>query len=340
MKSRNIVYILLTCLSLLFVIMLFFPVMKTDHKSENYLYIDKNDTPDSVYKKIKNSSVFNSLQFSGIKMCGFLINYSNHVHSGKYAIENTDSPFSFMRKLRGGKQTPVRITIPIVHTLNDLSSRLSKVLEPDSSSFICTFLSPEVLQELKLDSANVLCMFIPNTYEVYWNITPTALLKRIKREHDNFWTAQRKAKAKAIGLTTNEVYTLASVVQQESENEDERPIIAGMYMNRLRKRMKLQADPTVKFALQDFSLRRITYDHLKYDSPYNTYIYEGLPIGPICIPSINAIESVLNHSNHDYLYMCAKEDLSGTHNFSKSFKEHSINARRYSKMLNECRIYK
>lgn len=340
MKLRNVAYIIFACLSLFVMIMCFFPVMKSDRKSEIYLYIERDDIADSVYSKIKGLSVFNSLQFSGLKICGFFMNYSDHVYSGKYLIENMDTPFSLMRKLRGGKQTPVRITIPIVHTLNDLSSRLSKVTEPDSSSFIDTFLSPEVLREYNLDSTSVMCMFIPNTYEVYWDITPIGLLKRIKREHDNFWTEERREKAKAIGLTTNEVYTLASVVQQETENKEERPIIAGMYLNRLKKQMKLQADPTVKFALQDFSLRRITYKHLKYDSPYNTYLYEGLPIGPICVPSLNAIESVLNHSDHDYLYMCAKEDLSGTHNFSKSFKEHSINAKRYSNMLNERRIYK
>lgn len=149
------------------------------------------------------------------------------------------------------------------------------------------------------------------------------------------WTSERKALADKVGLTTNEVYALASIVEQESANEQERPMIAGMYLNRLRQGMKLQADPTVKFALGNFSLRRILHEHLIVDSPYNTYQHEGLPIGPICIPSLNAIESVLHYQPHDYLYMCAKEDFSGTHNFAKTYAEHLINAQKYTDALNK-----
>lgn len=179
------------------------------------------------------------------------------------------------------------------------------------------------------------CLFIPNTYEVYWDITPAKLLQRMKREHDAYWTENRKKLAEKAGLTTNEVYTLASIVEQESANEKERPMIAGMYLNRLRQGMKLQADPTVKFALGNFGLRRILHEHLIVDSPYNTYQHEGLPVGPICIPSQNAIESVLHYAPHDYLYMCAKEDFSGTHNFAKTYAEHLMNARKYTDALNK-----
>ena len=163
-------------------------------------------------------------------------------------------------------------------------------------------------------------------------------MKRMKKEYDRFWNAQRLNKAKAAGLTPVEVSTLASIVEEETADKDEMPVVAGLYLNRLRIGMPLQADPTVKFALQDFGLRRILYKHLETDSPYNTYKCQGLPPGPIRIPSIHAVESVLNYSHHRYLYMCAKEDLSGTHNVARTLSEHQANARRYQQALNRRNI--
>ncbi|MCD7816338.1 MAG: endolytic transglycosylase MltG, partial [Bacteroides sp.] len=182
------------------------------------------------------------------------------------------------------------------------------------------------------------CLFIPNTYEVYWTMTPEAFVKRMQKEHDRFWNEERKAKAQSIGLTPEEVATLASIVEEETANNAEKPMVAGLYINRLHADMPLQADPTVKFALQDFGLRRILHTHLETDSPYNTYKHTGLPPGPIRIPSIQGIESVLNYTRHNYLYMCAKEDFSGTHNFAATFSQHLANARKYQRELNRRKI--
>ena len=198
---------------------------------------------------------------------------------------------------------------------------------------MAAFTDKALLGELGADTATAAALFVPNTYEVYWNIAPADLLRRMKKEFDAFWTADRRALAAQMELSPFEVATLASIVEKESANAAERPAIAGMYLNRLRQGMKLQADPTVKFALGNFGLRRILHEHLTVDNPYNTYRYEGLPPGPICIPSPGAIDAVLHYARHSYLYMCAKEDFSGTHNFAVTYEEHLANARRYAEAL-------
>ena len=181
-------------------------------------------------------------------------------------------------------------------------------------------------------------LFIPNTYEVYWNMSADAFMKRMQKEHAAFWNDERLKKAQRIGLTPEEVSTLASIVEEETANGPEKPMVAGLYINRLNKGMLLQADPTVKFGLQEFGLKRILFKHLEVDSPYNTYKYAGLPPGPIRIPSIQGLESVLNYTQHNYIYMCAKEDFSGTHNFAVTAAQHQANARRYQQALNRRKI--
>ncbi len=299
---------------------------------DTYIYIDRDDTPDSVYTKI--ASATDGGHTAGLKLCGTLMAYGSHVHAGRYLVSPSMGALRLMRNLRGGRQAPVSLVIPVVHTVDDLAGKLSHVLEADSATLSSTFRNADVLAELKTDTATLPCLFIPNTYEVYWDIAPRDLLLRMKKEHDAFWTPERTAQAKAAGLTADEAYTLASIVEQESANEAERPMIAGMYLNRLHTGMKLQADPTVKFALHDFALRRIMHKHLTVDSPYNTYLHEGLPAGPICIPSLSSINAVLHYSRHNYLYMCAKEDFSGTHNFAVTYEEHLQNAKRYADALN------
>ena len=176
-------------------------------------------------------------------------------------------------------------------------------------------------------------MFIPNTYEVFWTITGEDLLKRMRREYDRFWNEQRKDKAKSIGLTQKQVSTLASIVNEETANADEMPLVAGVYMNRLRIGMPLQADPTLFFAAKDYSIRRVLKKHTKIESPYNTYKYRGLPPGPIAVPTIEAIDAVLHYRHHNYLYFCAKEDFSGYHNFAVTLGDHMKNARRFQRAL-------
>ena len=185
------------------------------------------------------------------------------------------------------------------------------------------------------DTATVACLFVPNTYEVYWNITLDGLMERMQKEHDRFWNGERTAKATRLELTPNEVCIVASIIDEETANNAEKPMIAGMYLNRLKAGMPLQADPTIKFALKDFALKRIYHNMLQFDSPYNTYKNTGLPPGPIKIASVAGIDAVLNRTAHDYLYMCAKEDFSGTHNFARTYQEHLKNAAKYTKALNE-----
>lgn len=332
-KNKKMIYGTVAAVAVLVLVAYWLFLAAFSMKAGNaYIYIDEDDTPDSVYVKLDRSA--QPSQLLGVKVCGTLLGYKQRVRTGRYQVGGGLSSLRIMRNLRGGIQEPVKLVVPVTHTMNTLAGRLSRVLLADSASLAQAFASEPLLRGLEVDKATVPCLFVPNTYEVYWDITPEALLKRMKREHDAFWTPERKAKAAKAGLTPNEAYTLASIVEQESANEKERPMIAGMYLNRLRQGMKLQADPTVKFALGNFALRRILHVHLTVDSPYNTYRRAGLPPGPICIPSRNAILSVLDFVPHKYLYMCAKEDFSGTHNFAETYEEHLANARRYTAALN------
>lgn len=195
-------------------------------------------------------------------------------------------------------------------------------------------------QKLGYNKETLPCLFIPETYQVYWDMSAEEFFERMQKEHQKFWNQERLDKATAIGMTLTEVCTLASIVEEETNNNPEKPMVAGLYINRLHTGMPLQADPTIKFALQDFGLRRITNAHLAVKSPYNTYINAGLPPGPIRIPSPIGLDAVLNHTKHNYLYMCAKEDFSGTHNFASNYAEHMKNARKYWNALNERKIFK
>lgn len=305
----------------------------SSHKDSVYVLIDSDDTADSVYTKLQAAA--DPTQMLAMRMLGVATGYGKRVRPGRYGIDPSEGSLKVFRRLRNGQQTPVRLTIPSVRTLPQLAARLSQVIEADSATLAAAFTDDSVCAAYGLDTATMACLFLPNTYEVYWNITPTQLLDRMKRESRAFWTTARKEKAQAAGLTPCEVITLASIVDQETANDAEKPMVAGMYLNRLRQGMKLQADPTVKFALQRFDLRRILHEHLAADSPYNTYRYEGLPPGPICIPSLASIEAVLDYAHHDYIYMCANEDFSGTHRFAVTYAEHMQNARRYAETLNE-----
>jgi len=212
----------------------------------------------------------------------------------------------------------------------------------DSTDLLRVLRQPQICARYGVDTATVISLFIPNTYDVYWNISPENLLERMQRESRRFWNVDRTAKARELRLSPVQVMTLASIVDEETANEAEKPMVAGMYYNRLMLRnaeypngMPLQADPTIKFAWKRFDLRRIYNKLLHIDSPYNTYRNAGLPPGPIRIPSVSGIDAVLGLVHHDYLYMCAKEDFSGTHNFARTYREHLANAAKYSKALNE-----
>ena len=240
-----------------------------------------------------------------------------------------------MRKMKNGQQQPLMLTIPESRTMQKLAGALSHKLMMDSVEIAAALIDEVYCERWGYDTCTIAALFVPNTYEMYWNVTLDHFMERMVKEHDAFWNRQRQEKAEAAGLTPNEVCTMASIIDEETANNQEKPMIAGMYLNRLRKGMPLQADPTVKFALKNFELRRIYHDMLFLDNPYNTYRNVGLPPGPIKIASIKGIDAVLDNVKHDYLYMCAKEDFSGTHNFAVSYAEHLRNAARYAKALNE-----
>ena len=260
--------------------------------------------------------------------------YDQRVKPGNYAIRPGDSMRDICLRLLSGNQTPVKLVLPSVRTLDRLAGAVSKQIMTDSAAVMDLLTDVRFLDSLGYTSETIPCLFIPNTYEVYWTMSPKQFVTRMVKERNAFWTPARMAKAKALGLTPNEVITLASIVDEETIKNDEKPMVAKLYLNRLKRGMLLQADPTVKFALGEFELRRILYVHLQTNSPYNTYKYAGLPPGPIRIPTISAIESVLNPANHSYLYMCAKEDFSGYHNFATTLTQHNVNARRYQQALN------
>mgnify|MGYP000347254387 CR=1 FL=1 len=262
------------------------------------------------------------------------------IHTGRYAIRPGENVYHVYSRISRGYQEPVNLTIGSVRTLDRLAHNVAKQLMIDSIEIATLLFDSTFQQKMGYDKETMACMFIPETYQVYWDMSADSFFERMQKEHKRFWNDERLAKAQAIGMTPEEVCTLASIVEEETNNNGEKPMVAGLYINRLQRGMPLQADPTIKFALQDFGLRRITNENLRVESPYNTYINTGLPPGPIRIPSTKGIDSVLNYAKHNYIYMCAKEDFSGTHNFASNYTDHMANARKYWKALNERKIFK
>jgi UPF0755 protein len=314
---------------------LFFPQFHP--KNEAYVYIDSDDTIDSIYNKVKAAG--NPGNFEGFRWIAGYKRYGDHIHTGCYLIEPGDNAYHLYQRLAGGVQTPVNLTIGGARTFDRLARSVGNQLMIDSAEIAYLLNDPAFIESLGYTKETLYSFFIPNTYKVYWDMSVDDLFGRMKKEHKRFWNEERLARAKAIGLTPEQVCIVASIVDEETNYAPEKPAVAGLYMNRLRKGMALQADPTVKFALQDFKLRRITNAHLKVNSPYNTYRNRGLPPGPIRISSLKAIDSVLNYEKHNYLYMCAKEDFSGSHNFAATLSGHMANARKYWKALNDRKIY-
>lgn len=257
---------------------------------------------------------------------------------GHYVLRPGMSVIEVARMLKLGTQTPVRVTINNVRIPAQLAQKLARQIDADSAAVMQALTSKALAAEVGFDSVTLFSMFVPDSYEFYWTVTPEEFVKRMKREYDRFWTPERDAKRKRSGLSRLEVMTLASIVYEETRKTDEMPRIAGVYVNRLRKGIPLQADPTVKYAMQDFGLRRILYKHLKYPSPYNTYINKGLPPSPICMPGKNAINAVLDFEKHDYIFFCARPTFDGYHNFARTLREHNANARAYSAELNRRKI--
>ncbi|MDD3321868.1 MAG: endolytic transglycosylase MltG [Paludibacter sp.] len=316
---------------------LFAPNFTVNSDEKSYLHIPDKSSYENVLTNLKNEvSIFN---LSSFKQVSLILQYKKHIHPGRYEIKQGMNNFELIRLLRSGRQTPVKLTFNNIRTKEQLAGRLGKQLMADSTSIINLLNDSNYLSRLNLNPNTSICLFIPNTYEVFWNIDAYKLFERMDKEYNKFWTDERKAQAATIPLTETEVSTLASIIEEETNNKKDRPMVAGLYINRLKMGMPMQADPTVKFAVGDFSIKRILSGHLKTESPYNTYKIIGLPPGPIRVATPDGIDAVLHYSHHNYIYMCASETLNGEHKFAITWKEHLINAKKYRTTLNEMNIH-
>ncbi|RXK86305.1 endolytic transglycosylase MltG [Filimonas effusa] len=263
------------------------------------------------------------------------LNVWDKLKPGRFEIKKGENMLSIIRSLRNNQQAPVKLVINKIRTKEDLAKLIGKNFRTDSTTAIRFLTSNDSLQILGVDTNTVMTLVIPDTYSFNWQTPVKKIMQRLQDEHDKFWTNQRKSKATALGLTTEQAYTLASIVEEETNANQEKGNIASVYLNRIAKGMTLSADPTVKYALRDFGLKRIYFGHLTVNSPYNTYKNKGLPPGPICTPSTITIDAVLNSPRTDYLFFVASSNFDGTHHFSSNYAEHEQYAKVYQKALNE-----
>ena len=310
-----------------------------DIEESTYIYIDTDDDVDSVAQKVERQTKPESMRV--FHLYAGLLNLKDKIRTGRYEVTPDLSMLNLIRNIRNHNEKPIMLVVPSTRTMDQMAGKLANQLMADSAS-IAQYLNDESnMKALGYTKESLPGIFIPNTYEVYWDISIQKLMERMQKENVAFWNEERTAKLREVSeyagekMTKEKVITLASIVDSETANNGEKPTIAALYMNRLRKQMALQSDPTVIFAVGDFTIRRVLHEHLKVESPYNTYRNIGLPPGPIRVPSIAGIDAVLDHDKNGYIYMCAKEDFSGTHNFAVTYGEHLLNAARYVKALNE-----
>jgi UPF0755 protein len=301
-------------------------------KSE-YVYLDSNDNSDSLLVLLEKSHGLKHPYF--FKKLAEKMNLNNGIKNGRYTVNEKMTLTELIRVFREGRFKTSKLLIRELNTLEKFAAKCGEKLEPDSADFMNVFNDSSLLKELGFNKETVYALLLPDTYEFKWHTSPSELLHRMKYEYNLYWDSNRLKRADSCGLSAIEVNTLASIVAKETNKYDEMPMVAGMYINRIKKGMPLQADPTVKFALNDPGKRRIYFKDLEVVSPYNTYLNPGLPPGPICIPPKKAIEAVLNFVDHTYIFMCAKEDFSGYHNFSSTYAKHLMYARLYRKAQDE-----
>lgn len=336
--------IFLTLLSLVVVYgyrvysILYSPNVVVIEQQRVFIQIPTGSSYNDVLEIIESSGCIDD--FSAFKVASSRLGYPQSIKPGRYELKNRMSNKQLIATLRAGLQSPVRLTFTSFRTPAQLAQRVSRQIEADSVEIVAAFSTDSIASLYGFSAQTFIAMFVPNTYEFFWNTSSNGFFDRIKREYNVFWNEQRRKRAEEIGLSMVEVSILASIVQEETLKHDELKRVAGVYMNRLHRRMPLQADPTVKFALGDFGIRRILTRHLQVDSPYNTYKHRGLPPGPINAPSIASIDAVLNFERHQYLYFCARPDYSGYHAFAKTLTEHNRNAREYQSFLNRERIFR
>jgi UPF0755 protein len=315
------------------------PNLQSGRESSFVLLVPKGATYKTVLDSLNKHDVISdhiSFQF----LAKFL-KYTENVEPGRYVIKPNTNNYEAIKKLVSGNQDAVRLTFNNIRLKDDLVKRIGNRFEFGEDNFRKALNDPEVCNKYGLDTLTIVSMFLPNTYDIYWTTGTEKFLDRMHSEYKKYWTPERLAKAKEIGLTPVQVSILASIVEEEQARKvDERPRVAGLYINRLNAQMPLQADPTIKFALQDFAIKRILNGQLLIKSPYNTYVNTGLPPGPIRVADLNSLDAVLNYDKHDYIYMCAKADLSGYHAFATNYNDHLNNARLYQAELNRLKIMK
>ncbi len=315
------------------------PNLQLEAENSFVLYIPEGATYESVLDTLKKNEVINDeISF---RFLAKVLKYPDRVKAGRYLIKPDATNYSVIQKLREGNQDAVRLTFNNIRLKNELVERIGPRFAFGEVKFRQALRDPAVAQKYGFDTTTIVSMFLPNTYDVFWDVSTERFLDRMHSEYQKFWTDERRAKAKAVGLTPVEVSTLASIVEEEqARKKDERPRVASMYLNRLEAGMPLQADPTVKFALGDFAIKRVLTAQLMTPSPYNTYRNAGLPPGPIRLADQVSIDAVLNPEKTDYIYMCAKADLSGYHAFANNYEDHLANARMYQAELNRRQIMK
>lgn len=336
-NKKNILFIIFTAgMAVLFFLFKIFGPATTAPK-DNFFYIKTGSNYNDVKTSLTQQQIISS-PFIFDQLSKWM-KYTAWVKAGRYEISNGMSIFNLVRMLRNGKQSPVRLIINKIRTKEDIAAFISKRFECDSLSVINYFNSNDSLKQFNLDTNTVVSAIIPNTYIYNWNTTFPKLFQRLYAEHNKFWNDERKNEAAALGLNPAEVYTLASIVEEETVKDEDKPLIASVYLNRLSKGMKLGADPTVKFALKNFALKRIYDKYLFYDSPYNTYKYAGLPPGPICTPSVKTIDACLQPAKTNYLYFVASAARPGFHDFSETYEEHIKLAKKYQEKLDSLNIH-
>lgn len=340
MKKSSVFSIIII---VLLVILVYWIALKPNFVLDNpnqqqFIYIHKNTTIDSVKNILFDKGYLkDNFTFSLVLI---IYQTSSSIKSGAYLITPEMSNIRFLNNIYKGYQTPVKLKINNIRLKKQLVSKICKQTDIDSLEMIGLLNDTAFLKSYDLTPYNCLTLFIPNTYEVYWNISSEQLFSRMKKEYDKFWNKERIAKAAKIPLSPVEVSILASIVEEETNKAYEKPIVSGLYINRLKIGMKLQADPTARYALNDFTIDQVYYAYTRIDSPYNTYIYSGLPPGPIRVPTAEGIDAVLNYKQHKYLYMCAKPELNGEHNFAENYETHQKYAAQYYKALKEWKAKK
>ncbi len=302
------------------------------------IYLKKDATYDTLISQLKQENILADLaSFDGLSK---QMSLRDNIHPGKYTFTTGMSNYSMVKKLRSGEQEIIKIVVNKLRTKSQIAEHLAAKIEIEPTDFQSLFNDNNYLEQFGLDSNNIQCIVMPYTYDVYWNVSALEVLEKLATAFKRYWTTERKEKAKKMGLTVPEVITIASIVDEETNKNDEKGNVASVYLNRIKKGMKLQADPTARFAYGDFSIRRVLNKHLQYASPWNTYYTAGLPPGPICTPQPSSIEAVLNAPNTEYIFFCAKEDFSGYHNFATNGTEHEANAKKFRDAMNERGIRK